>query len=261
MGDGALSRRTLLLALAHPDDEVGMVAAVLSQRARGDRVVLLWLTRGEATDAFGPVPAEEVAARRAELGHRVGDLLGVETRFLDFPDTRVEAGPEAAARVAREIADIRPDGVLTWGDAWKRGLRHPDHQATGRIVRDAITLARIRSAVEPLPPHRAPAPVFTYRDIHSPLPAVWIDAEPWLDQIFAVGEVYHGALEFPDRNWLEMRLETAGQRRGLRWAEEFDAWETRGGLVPALLPAETEGLAAHPERSAGRAGDEDEAAG
>ncbi len=230
-----------------------MVAAVLSQRARGDRVVLLWLTRGEATDAFGPLPPEEVAARRMELGHRVGERLGVETRFLDFPDTRVEAGPEAAARVAREIADVRPDGILTWGDAWNRGLRHPDHQATGRIVRDAITLARIRRRVAPLEPHRAPAPVFTYRDVHSTLPAVWVDAEPWLEEIFAVGEIYHEALEFPDRTWLEMRLRGIGERRGLRWAEEFDAWETRGGLVSSLLPAEHEGLAAHPERSAERA--------
>jgi LmbE family N-acetylglucosaminyl deacetylase len=230
-----------------------MVAAVLAQRARGDRVVLLWLTRGEATDAFGPIPGDEVAARRVELGHRVGALLGVETRFLDFPDPRLEPGPDAAARVAREIADVRPDGVLTWGDAWKRGLRHPDHQATGRIVRDAITVARIRSRVAPLAPHRAAAPVFTYRDVHSTLPAVWIDAEPWLDEILAVGEIYHQALEFPDRTWLEMRLRAIGERRGLRWAEEFDAWETRGGLVSSLLPAEPEGLAAHPERSAERA--------
>ena len=230
-----------------------MVAAVLAQRARGDRVVLLWLTRGEATDAFGPIPGDEVAARRVELGHRVGALLGVETRFLDFPDTRLEPGPDAAARVAREIADVRPDGILTWGDAWKRGLRHPDHQATGRIVRDAITVARIRSRVAPLAPHRAAAPVFTYRDVHSTLPAVWIDAEPWLDEILAVGEIYHQALEFPDRTWLEMRLRAIGERRGLRWAEEFDAWETRGGLVSSLLPAEPEGLAAHPERSAERA--------
>ncbi len=244
-----LSRRTLLVALAHPDDEVGAVAAILSQRARGDRVVLLWLTRGEATDAFGPIAPADVAARRAELGHRVGRLLGVETRFLDFPDTAVDATRDSVTRVAREIAEVRPDGILTWGDAWKRGMRHPDHQATGRIVRDAITLARIRGAVAPAPPHRASAPVFTYRDLHSTLPAVAIDAEPWLDEIFAVGEIYHEALEFPDRSWLELRLREIGQRHGLRWAEEFDAWETRAGVVPSLLPAEPEGLAAHPERS------------
>ena len=46
-------RQTLLVALAHPDDEVGMVAAMQAQRARGDRVVLVWLTRGEMTEALG----------------------------------------------------------------------------------------------------------------------------------------------------------------------------------------------------------------
>lgn len=241
--------RTLLVALAHPDDEVGMVAAIASQVARGDRVVLLWLTRGEATDAYGGLPIEEVAERRDALAARVGRLLGVETRFLDFPDTAVQEGPESTSRVARILAEIQPDGVLTWGDAWVRGMRHPDHQATGKIVRDAITLARIRRAVAPNPPHREAAPVFTYRGLHSTLPAVAIDAEPWLDQIFAVADIYHEELQFPDRRWLESRLRTIGARWGLRWAEEFDAWETEGGLVESLLPARQAGLEPHPERT------------
>jgi LmbE family N-acetylglucosaminyl deacetylase len=240
--------RTLLVALAHPDDEVGVVAAIASQVARGDRVVLMWLTRGEATDAYGSLPIEEVAARRDALAARVGALLGIETLFLDFPDTAVQAGHEAAAQVARILTEIRPDGVLTWGDAWVRGMRHPDHQATGRIVRDAITLARIRRAVEPNPPHRDAAPVFTYRGLHSTLPAVGIDAEPWLDQIFAVADIYHAELQFPDRRWLENRLRAIGARWGLGWAEEFDAWETEGGLVESLLPARQAGLDPHPER-------------
>jgi LmbE family N-acetylglucosaminyl deacetylase len=217
--------------------------------ARGDRVVLLWLTRGEATDAYGGLPIEEVAERRDALAARVGRLLGVETRFLDFPDTAVQEGPESTSRVARILAEIQPDGVLTWGDAWVRGMRHPDHQATGKIVRAAITLARIRRAVAPNPPHREAAPVFTYRGLHSTLPAVAIDAEPWLDQIFAVADIYHEELQFPDRRWLESRLRTIGARWGLRWAEEFDAWETEGGLVESLLPARQAGLEPHPERT------------
>jgi LmbE family N-acetylglucosaminyl deacetylase len=234
-----------------------MVAAIASQVAKGDRVVLLWLTRGEATDAYGGLPIEEVAERRDALAARVGRLLEVETRFLDFPDTAVQEGPESASRVGRILADIRPDGVLTWGDAWVRGMRHPDHQATGRIVRDAITLARIRRAVEPAEPHRAPAPVFTYRGLHSQLPAVAIDAEPWLDRIFAVADIYNDELQFPDRRWLEKRLRAIGARWGLEWAEEFDAWETEGGLVDSLLPARQAGLDSHPERTqeASRASD------
>lgn len=240
--------RTLLVALAHPDDEVGVAGTILAQRARGDRVVILWLTRGEMTEAFGPLPRVEVAARRSEQGERAGEILGVETRFLDFPDTALIATPEAARRVAATIADVRPDGVLTWGHAWARGMRHPDHQACGRIVRDAITLARIAKVVEPLEPHRSPAPVWTLRDTHSPLPAAAVNVEPYLERIEELGAFYMEHVGFGDPRWIRERLAAAGQPWGLRYAEVLDAWETRGGRVAALLPAEPAGLPAHPDR-------------
>lgn len=241
--------QTLLVALAHPDDEVGMVAAMQAQRARGDRVVLLWLTRGEMTEALGPIPTDEIIRRRSEQGRLAGEILGAETRFLDFPDTRVQATPEAAERVARVIAEVRPDGILTWGHAWRRGLRHPDHQATGKIVRDAVTLARIKRCVAPLAPHRAPAPVFTYRGRHSRFPAVAIDATPYRDKVRELAEHYRRELEFPDPDWLEGRLRAIGRRWNLEMAEEFDAWETEGGIVKSLLPAPLDGAPDHPERT------------
>src|SRR5688500_5886690 len=70
---------SLLGWLAHPDDEVGLAGAILAQRARGDRVVVVWFTRGEMTEAFGPLPAVDVAAIREEHGRRAGEILGVET--------------------------------------------------------------------------------------------------------------------------------------------------------------------------------------
>jgi LmbE family N-acetylglucosaminyl deacetylase len=241
--------QTLLVALAHPDDEVGMVAAMRAHVERGGRVVLLWLTRGEMTEALGPIPTEEIIRRRTEHGRVAGEILGVETRFLDFPDTRVHATPEAAERVAGVIAEVRPDAVLTWGHAWRRGLRHPDHQATGKIVRDAITLARMKRCVTPLPPHRQPAPVFTYRGRHSQLPAVAIDATPYREKIRELALHYQRELEFPDPDWLEGRLRAIGRRWDLELAEEFDAWESEGGIVQSLLPVETRGLPDHPERT------------
>ncbi|MFQ5890482.1 MAG: PIG-L deacetylase family protein [Gemmatimonadota bacterium] len=247
---GGERRLTLLVALAHPDDEVGTVAAILAQRARGDRVVLLWLTRGEMTAAFGPLRGEEIIRRRMEHGRQAGEILGIETRFLDFPDTRLVASPEAAARVARVIAEIRPDGVLTWGEAWQRGMRHPDHQACGQIVRDAVTLARIKRVVEPLEPHRGFVPVFTYRGLYSRLPCVAVDAAPHREKIRELGRFYMGELEFGDPDWLDERLRRIGERWGLEYAEEFDAWETEPGLVPSLLPATPVGLREHPERRA-----------
>src|SRR5690242_16371685 len=109
---------TLLVGLAHPDDEVGAAGTIAAQVARGDRVVVVWLTRGEMTEAFGPLPTDEVSRIREEHGRLAGEILGCETRFMDFRDTEIEASPESAWRVARLIAEIKPDGVLTWGDAW-----------------------------------------------------------------------------------------------------------------------------------------------
>jgi N-acetylglucosamine malate deacetylase 1 len=246
-----VSARTLVVGLAHPDDEVGAAGTILAQRARGDRVVLVWLTRGEMTEAFGPLPADRVAARREEHGRLAGEILGVETRFLDFPDCAVVADAAAAHRVARLLAELQPDGILTWGDAWGRGMRHPDHQATGKIFRDAVTLARIAKIAAPLPPHRAFAPVFTYRGGYSGLPAAVVDVEPHLEGIHELGRFYREAIGFGDRAWLEHRLRAAAAPHGLRYAEVFDAWETRGGTVGALLPAEpADEEPRHPDRPA-----------
>ncbi len=56
--------RTLLVALAHPDDELGAAGTILAQRALGDRVVILWLTRGEMTEALGDASPADVARLR-----------------------------------------------------------------------------------------------------------------------------------------------------------------------------------------------------
>ena len=242
-------QKTLLVGLAHPDVEVGAAGTILAQRARGDRVVVVWLTRGEMTEAFGPRTGDEVAAIREEHGKLAGEILDCETFFLDFPDTWLEATPEAARHVARVIADVRPDGLLTWGDAWSRGMRHPDHQASGKIWRDAITLARLAKVVAPAPPHRAPVPVWTYRGAFSQLPAAVVDVEPYLDRIHELGRFYHDRIGFGEKAWLERRLQQLGEPYGLRYAEVFDAWETAGGIVPSLLPAEIESFEmVHPER-------------
>lgn len=246
-----MERQTLLVVLAHPDDELGAAGTIAAQRARGDRVVLLWLTRGEMTEAFGPLERGEVAKRREEQAAEAARILDVEHRFLDFEDTRIEAGPEAARKVARVVAEVRPDGVLTWGDAWVRGPRHPDHQACGRMARDAITLARIAKVVAPLPPHRAFCPVFTLRDAHSHLPELAVDVSRHLDTVHRLAAFYHEAIGFGDEAWLRQRLRQAGASWDVEAAELFDAWESGPGLADALLPADPGAFNRHPAREDG----------
>ncbi len=238
-----------MAVLAHPDDEVLCAGTLLTQRAAGSRVVVLWLTRGEMTDSLGPIGREEVAKRRLELGLQVAELLDVEARWLSLPDSAVEATPEAAREVAKVIADIKPDGLITWGDAWARGFRHPDHQTTGKIARDAVNLARIAGVVTPGAPHREFCPVFTLRDIHSTLPSVVLDVGDHADMIFKVAEHYRRAIGFGAREWLEGRLRSAGARWDRDLVEEFDAWESGDGLVEQLLPHRQGSFHHHPERT------------
>ena len=245
-----MARETLLVGLAHPDDEVGMAGAILAQRARGDRVVVVWLTRGEMTEAFGPLPTDEVAAIREEHGRRAGEILGVETRFLRFPDCGLTADPATAREVARLVAEVQPTGLLTWGESWGRGMRHPDHQASGRIFRDAITLARIAKLMAPVTPYRGNVPVFTMRGAHSTLPAVVLDVAPYREQIHALGRFYRETIGFGDPEWLDRRLRQSAAPYGLEYAEVFDAWETLPGVVPALLPAQPDDTELrHPDRA------------
>lgn len=226
--------RTLLVGLSHPDDEVGCAGTIARHVADGDRVVLLWLTRGEMTEIYGDLSREAVAERRTAQGRAAAALLGAESRFLDFPDTRIEATPDAARRVARVVADVRPDAVITWGEAWARGMRHPDHQATGKIVRDAVTLARLRRVVGPSP-HREPAPVFTLRGRHSTLPARVVDVSGEMDRLLAVAAFYRERVGWPEEAWLRDRLRVTGEPHGVAAAERFDAWETPPGFGDRLF--------------------------
>lgn len=243
-----MDSHTLLVVLAHPDDEVVTAGAILAQRAAGSRVVVLWLTRGEMTQAFGDLPPEEVARRRMALGEGAGEILGVETRFLELPDTGLRPTREMAIEVAQVVAEVRPDGLLTWGEAWTRGFRHPDHQATAQIARDALSFARISKAVAPTSPHRSFAPMFTLRDRHSTLPSVALDVGAYVETIFEVAAHYQRALGFGDRTWVEDRLRRAGRRWGLEYAEEYDVWETEGGVVETLIPPVIGELLHHPDR-------------
>lgn len=247
-----MNSQTLLVALAHPDDELGAAGSILAQKDRGDRVVLLWLTRGEMTEALGPLSKEEIIQERKAMGERAGQILGAETRFLDFPDTRLTATPEAAHRVAKIVAEVEPDGVLTFGNAWIRGFRHPDHQAAGKIVRDAVTLARIKRVVDPQTPHREFVPVFTYRDVHSRLPTVAVNVAPHLDRLLTLAELYSEKIGFGHPGWVRARLSAIGDRHGLSYAEEFACWETVSGTVDALLPAEPTDSPEHPDLDTNR---------
>ncbi len=228
--------KTLLVALSHPDDEVGCAGTIAAHAARGDRVVMLFLTHGEMTESLGPAAPEDIGRVRASHARDAARVVGAdEVHLLDFPDTRVHYSPDASYRVASMIATIRPDAVITWGQAWQRGMRHPDHQATGDIVRAAVTIARMKRAVAPLEPHRGHCPVFTLRQSFSTLPEAAIDITAVQERALALAAFYRERVGWPDHDWLVKRHRDAGAPWNVEAAELFDAWETVPGLARTLV--------------------------
>src|SRR3989337_2089141 len=120
---------TIVGIWAHPDDEVFTSGGFMADAVRrGDRVVCLHVTRGEAGLYFRQAyPAHALAAvREQELSESLARLGVTEQRFLDLPDGGLclVAWDEIVARLHDELVDVSPDVVMTFGADGYTG--HPD---------------------------------------------------------------------------------------------------------------------------------------
>jgi LmbE family N-acetylglucosaminyl deacetylase len=143
---------SLLVALAHPDDEIfhGGVLAHLSER--GVRVTLVCATDGEAGKPHPSVgPVEDLGALRVEELKLSCERLGLEPpvllRFHDSArkERQRHEDPHALANVDMldveaairgVIADIKPHVMLTFEP--HGGYYHPDHVAIQRATTAAF---------------------------------------------------------------------------------------------------------------------------
>jgi bacillithiol biosynthesis deacetylase BshB1 len=120
----------------HPDDlEIGMGGTIARHAARGQRVVLCDLTRGE----LGSNGTPEARVAEAEAACVV---LGAEARVnLALPDGGLHVTAlDQVRRIAGCIRRYRPRAVAIpyWRD------RHPDHEAASRLLRRAVFSAGLR---------------------------------------------------------------------------------------------------------------------
>ena len=122
---------TVLGVWAHPDDEAYLSAGLLgASRDAGHRVVVATATFGEhGTPDPQRFPPAELAAIRAEELRDSLALVGVhEHHWLGFADGTCADIPaaEGEASVAKLIAEVEPDTILTFGPDGMTG--HPDHR-------------------------------------------------------------------------------------------------------------------------------------
>jgi N-acetylglucosamine malate deacetylase 1 len=121
---------------AHPDDaELVMGGTLALEAARGRRVAIVDLTRGE----MGSRGTEETRKREAMDAARI---LGVAHReSLGLPDARLAPTLEQKDVVVAALRRLRPRVVLL--QHWEQ--RHPDHAAASRLVYEASFLAGLRA--------------------------------------------------------------------------------------------------------------------
>lgn len=141
-----LGSRSILVVLAHPDDESFPMGGTLAKHAtQGSRITLLCATRGEA-GIPGLDPQETGRLREREL-RAAAEVLGVsEVRFLDYQDGKLASVDRelAISRLIRIMHDLHPEVVVTFGPDGISG--HPDHVSVHEWTTAAFDQASVANS-------------------------------------------------------------------------------------------------------------------
>lgn len=216
---------------AHPDDvEIGCGGALILAASSGHRVAVADLTDGEM--ATRGTPEQRVIERE-----RAAAILGTCSRVsLGLADTGLGRDESHLAAVIGLIRDLRPAIVM----APHPHDRHPDHEAAGRLVRDACFFAGVGKMASG-PAHR-PRRLYEYMIHHPFLPTFVVDVTPVWTRRMAAVETYAsqfgpgGSTEIGNSAFLdqiEARARYFGAMIGAARGEPFFC---RGPLAVAQLP-------------------------
>jgi len=143
------SARSLVVLLAHADDETAAAPALARYAREGVTVQMIIVSDGAGGSGrqpgstrpdSGPV-GEALVKARAEEARCAASALGAQAPvLLGFPDGKLgdylgDRGLlyRVTERIAKELERLHPDVVVTWGP--DGGTGHPDH----RIVSDIAT--------------------------------------------------------------------------------------------------------------------------
>jgi len=199
---------------AHPDDvEHSIGATMLHLRDQGKKTVVVHMTHGEA-GTYGNRETRDAEARAA------AEYMGADVRWLDFEDTRISDSFEARLRVIRAIRDIRPRLILC--QYYDYPLMHPDHEATGQIVRAAFRLCRFRNIDTGQEPFWIPNVAY-YLHPFEVKPTFVFDATAYHDRWLELANLYKSQLDsIPGyRERLIARRQYAGSLIDARYGESF----------------------------------------
>ena len=178
---------------AHPDDvELGCGATLAKEIARGKKVGILDLTRGE----LGTRGTAEIRDQEAKAA---AEILGVKMRHnLEFSDGFFVNNVSHQLEVIKMIRKYRPDLVLC--NAVED--RHIDHGKGAQLVEDACFLSGLRRIETICGGHKQhawrPLNVFHYIQWRNLEPDVVVDVTGFMDQKMASVKAYASQIFNPN---------------------------------------------------------------
>ena len=142
-----LSPPRILAVSAHPADFCSRAGGTLIKHiAAGSKAKVIWLTQGESDESafliqqHPGISVDEVRQVREKEAFACADAIGVEGKMFGFGDGPLLMTPERMDMLAQEIADFKPDLILTH---WKDELTYPTHWRTSHAAVEAAQMARV----------------------------------------------------------------------------------------------------------------------
>jgi bacillithiol biosynthesis deacetylase BshB1 len=212
----------ILVFGAHPDDaEFGMGASMVKFARSGTSIAVCVLTRGEA-GTFGTAEQRE-AEMRAAAGK-----LGGEIEILSYRDCQIFDSYEARVRLAEVVRKFRPRLVFapyhTNHSYHKDGAAHPDHAATGTIVRSAARYARFSGLKDAAGEPWNAEHILYYMVPRTRTPTLLNDVTPFMEEWESIARCHTSQMSLRDGKVLEgLRRfrEAYGNLLGVGYAEGF----------------------------------------
>ncbi|AFY34954.1 PIG-L deacetylase family protein [Calothrix sp. PCC 7507] len=144
----AFSQKSAMVFSPHQDDETfGCGGMIAIKREYGIPVVVVFLTNGQGLGGLEPNSPNEIIQIRQQEAVTALNILGVETSAIHFlekqdgtlPDLKNEEKKQAIAEVIELLKHYQPEEVYVphYKDC------HRDHEATYKLVKEAITQAKL----------------------------------------------------------------------------------------------------------------------
>jgi LmbE family N-acetylglucosaminyl deacetylase len=135
---GATDPRTVLIVIAHPDDEISVLPLMAKYKREGFNIVLAIATDGQKgiMPHFKIPEGKTLAEIRKSEAICAAEAIGIKPPiFLEMEDgslANFKNLPVLKEKIKSVIYSMDPDVIITWGP--EGGYGHPDHRIVGAMV-------------------------------------------------------------------------------------------------------------------------------